>query len=85
MKADALAFQRGTHPHDQRKVVLIVGASHGIGRNVVREYAYEEGTTIIAVSRSMEKLEAMVSDIGPMRASIRLEALDMSVLQSKII
>ena len=27
----------------------------------------------------------MVSDIGPMRASIHLEALDMSFLQSKIL
>ena len=53
VKADALVVQRGTHSRDKRKVVLIVGASRGIGRNVVREYAGEEGTTIIAVSRSM--------------------------------
>ncbi|KAF8635106.1 hypothetical protein AX15_000545 [Amanita polypyramis BW_CC] len=83
-KAEALVARRGADTRNQRKVVLIVGASRGIGYNVVREYSKEEGTTIIAVFRSMESLEAMATDIGPMRASLRLEALDISVPPSKI-
>ena len=51
-KAEALVAKRGFDTLNQRKVVLIVGASRGIGYNVVREYAMEEGTTIIAISRS---------------------------------
>ncbi|KAK2467739.1 hypothetical protein APHAL10511_000034 [Amanita phalloides] len=83
-KADALVAQRGTDTRNQRKVVLVVGASRGIGYNVVREYAKEEGTTIIAVSRSMDSLEGMNSEIGPKRANLVLEALDISVPPSKI-
>lgn len=33
------------------KVVLIIGASRGIGMEVLKQYASEEGTTIIAVAK----------------------------------
>ncbi|KAF8624591.1 hypothetical protein AX17_007084 [Amanita inopinata Kibby_2008] len=83
-KAHSLALKRGMDTRNQRKVVLVVGASRGIGYNVVREYAMEEGTTIIAVSRSMENLEAMASELGPTRANIQLEALDISTSADKV-
>lgn len=37
------------------RVVLVFGASGGIGFNVVKEYAGESGTMVIAASSSMGK------------------------------
>ena len=42
-------------PEGRGKVVLIVGASRGIGFNVLKQYADEPDTVIIAASRSIGK------------------------------
>lgn len=39
----------------RNKVVLVIGASRGIGFNVVKQYASESGTVVIAASSSMGK------------------------------
>lgn len=44
---------RSAIPEGRNKVVLIVGASRGIGFNVMKQYAGESDTVVIAASRSM--------------------------------
>lgn len=39
----------------RNKVILVLGASRGIGFNVVKQYANESGTVVIAASSSMGK------------------------------
>lgn len=39
----------------RNKVILVLGASRGIGFNVVKQYANEPGTVVIAASSSMGK------------------------------
>lgn len=47
----------------QRKNILVVGASQGIGRDVA-EYLLEQGANVIAVARQKEKLEEL-KNISP--------------------
>lgn len=49
------SFFRRDIPGGRGKVVLIVGASRGIGFNVLKQYADEPDTVIIAASRSIGK------------------------------
>jgi len=39
----------------RNKVVLVLGASRGVGFNIVKQYANESGTVVIAASSSMGK------------------------------
>ncbi|PFH49842.1 hypothetical protein AMATHDRAFT_86179 [Amanita thiersii Skay4041] len=78
IKANALSSRCDTNTRNQRKVVLIIGASRGIGYGVVREYAVETGTTIIAVSKTMENLKGMATELGPTNARLILKNLDIS-------
>ncbi|KAJ3539333.1 hypothetical protein NMY22_g4786 [Coprinellus aureogranulatus] len=65
-------------PSQQNKVVLIVGASRGLGKEIMRLYAGEEQTKIIAVSRSTESLQKAIYDIEKFQGSVHIEPLDLS-------
>ncbi|KAF9004373.1 hypothetical protein BDQ17DRAFT_1355003 [Cyathus striatus] len=68
--------------NNKTDVVLIVGASHGIGFNVLKQYASKPNTTIVAVSRHMEDLLAARAQLPSDRelkgskTIIHLETLD---------
>lgn len=65
--------------HDERKIVLIVGASCSVGFELLKLYAVEDDTRIIAVSpgSDLPALCAKVSDLGDYaKALFRFEPLD---------
>ena len=49
--------------HDQKgRVALVTGASHGIGRDVVRQLA-ERGAVVYLTARSLDKAEAAAREV----------------------
>lgn len=58
------------------KVVLVTGASAGIGREAVRRLA-ARGDTVVAVARSRDRLEALASE-GPGRGTIDFVVADVA-------
>ncbi|KIJ57292.1 hypothetical protein M422DRAFT_238884 [Sphaerobolus stellatus SS14] len=76
-------FRRESHIQlgdGQRRNVLIIGASHGIGRNILAQYSTELDTSIVAVSRHREDLEETKKQIqenpSGSNAEIHIETLD---------
>jgi len=62
---------------DQHRNILIIGASHGIGRSILEQYASEPETSIVAVSRDREALEDAKASLGSdSPAKIHVETLD---------
>jgi short-subunit dehydrogenase len=59
------------------KVVLITGASSGIGRATAIEFA-SEGASTILVSRSREKLERVAEEIRALNSSVLVVPTDVS-------
>lgn len=60
------------------KVVMIVGASRGIGMEVLKQYVPEPHTTIIAVSKDREHLRDAVGRLGNTPATIHAETIDLA-------
>ncbi|EAU86387.2 hypothetical protein CC1G_05381 [Coprinopsis cinerea okayama7 len=60
------------------KVVLIVGASRGIGLEVLKQYCNEPETTVIAVSKTADVLESALGSLGDVPATLRSAALDLA-------
>ncbi|TFK34343.1 hypothetical protein BDQ12DRAFT_613708 [Crucibulum laeve] len=71
------SLKHNNTPLPQKEVVLVVGASHGIGYNVVRQYVNRPNTTIIAVSRHMgtPRCDACTTSTKA-TSNIHLEVLD---------
>ncbi|KAF8148704.1 hypothetical protein B0H34DRAFT_668474 [Crassisporium funariophilum] len=74
-----------TMVNPRRKVVLIVGASRGIGYNVLKQYAVEPGTLIIAASRSIENLKSMIGDLGQTAAEVQLAEIDITAPRKNVV
>ncbi|EAU86386.2 hypothetical protein CC1G_05380 [Coprinopsis cinerea okayama7 len=60
------------------KVVLIVGASRGMGLEVLKQYCPEPETTIIAVSKNADVLRNAIIQMGDTPATLQMETLDLS-------
>ncbi len=58
-----------------RRLVVVTGASTGVGRATAKALAMEHGCTVIAVARSAAKLDELVSETGNGR--IQALALDL--------
>jgi short-subunit dehydrogenase len=49
---------------------LVTGASSGIGRELVCQLVRDRGNTVLATARRLDRLEQLVSELGPDRVSI---------------
>lgn len=65
-------------PRFKDKVVVITGASSGIGRETAIEFA-REGAKTVLVSRSREKLERVAEEIKPLNPSVLVLPTDVSL------
>ncbi|KAJ2915375.1 hypothetical protein MD484_g5030, partial [Candolleomyces efflorescens] len=65
------------------KVVLIVGASRGIGFELLKQYVPEPNTTIIAVSKDAESLRNAIIHLGDTPATVQMETLDLGANSPK--
>jgi NADP-dependent 3-hydroxy acid dehydrogenase YdfG len=59
------------------KVVLITGASSGIGEGTARQLA-ANGARVVLGARRLERLEAIAADIGKAGGSVRIRSLDVT-------
>lgn len=60
------------------KVVLIVGASRGIGMEVLKQYVPEPNTTVIAVAKDEDHLRSAIVHLGDTPATIQMETIDLA-------
>ncbi|KAJ2928685.1 hypothetical protein H1R20_g8359, partial [Candolleomyces eurysporus] len=65
------------------KVVLIVGASRGIGFEVLKQYVPEPNTTVIAVSKDADSLRNAIIRLGDTPATVQMETLDIGTNSPK--
>ncbi|KAF9444963.1 NAD(P)-binding protein [Macrolepiota fuliginosa MF-IS2] len=71
-------------PQPSRNVVLIIGASRGIGFEVLKKYSTMPDTTIIAASSSIKNLRDAASSLGSPAATIELQQLDLKKTPTSI-
>lgn len=64
-----------------KKVVIITGASSGIGRATALEFA-REGATTVLVSRSADKLEEVAAEIRALSGDVLVHAADVASPQA---
>ena len=64
------------------KVVLITGASRGIGRAVALQYAHAGVASIIIVARSLSKLDEVATEIGQIDKEIRVHKFTLDAIDS---
>ncbi|KAH6885131.1 hypothetical protein BKA70DRAFT_129853 [Coprinopsis sp. MPI-PUGE-AT-0042] len=60
------------------KVVLIVGASSGIGLEVLKQYCPEPDTTVIAVSDKSDHVRDTLAQLGDTPATLHSEVIDLA-------
>jgi short-subunit dehydrogenase len=64
------------------RVAVVTGASSGIGRAVARDFA-KRGVRVAIVARSADRLDALVTELGPQRAaSFPLDVTDRAAVQA---
>lgn len=63
-----------TYPSMQNKVVLITGATNGIGKEAARQIA-QTGATVVIAGRTEEKLNAVVSEIQQSTGNAQIEGV----------
>jgi len=71
------AFSEVVPEDNSKKSVLIIGASSGIGLEVVKKYAVMNNTIIIAASSNAEKLRSAISSLGDTRAIIEIQPINL--------
>ncbi|KIJ57289.1 hypothetical protein M422DRAFT_238881 [Sphaerobolus stellatus SS14] len=68
---------------DRSRNILVIGASEGLGKQIVEEYIIDPDTTIVAVSRHTEGLEEMRRALSAPRefvAKVHFETLDIGTV-----
>ncbi|CAA7269688.1 unnamed protein product [Cyclocybe aegerita] len=69
---------------ETKKAVLIIGASRGIGFNILKQYIDEPDTAIVATSRSIETVRSMAIELGDTVADLRCAELDLSGTRKQV-
>ncbi|KAF9560670.1 NAD(P)-binding protein [Agrocybe pediades] len=70
--------QEATEKNKRNRVVLVVGASRGIGFSVMKQYVNEPDTIIIAASRRMDHVRSAVARLGKTPATIHCAEIDLN-------
>lgn len=65
----------------QGKVVVITGASRGIGAATAREFA-QAGAAVVLLARSASAAEALAAEIGPQALALRCDVADWAQVQA---
>ena len=66
-----------THKPFTDKVVIITGASSGIGRATAMEFA-KRGASVVLAARSQDKLEQVAKEIEPLQVPVRVIPTDVA-------
>jgi short-subunit dehydrogenase len=66
------------------KVVLITGASSGIGRNLVKKLILNNNCTVIGVGRNEDKFKSLLDELGDKQSNFSYRLFDVSVEENWI-
>lgn len=61
---------------DQSPVILVTGASSGIGEATARLLAREPGAAVVVVARRQERLAPLAEELGPSASFVAVDLLD---------
>lgn len=67
----------------QGKVVVITGASRGIGAAAARAFA-KAGAKVVLLARSMTEIDAIAAEIGPAALALRCDVADWSAVEAAL-
>lgn len=60
------------------KIVIVTGASSGMGKGITEKLIKEHGCTVLGVARSQQKMEALVAELGEYADKFSYQLFDVS-------